>query len=164
MTHREFFTAADFIKAIEKAVAKKEISEAERKIFMRDMSEIVENINENSDEIDFVNTLNEGGNYSIETNTYRRVYNPNGTKSFEGWSSHGILYRGDDKPDLVKYRPDGSKLSENWSSEKRRENEPNKPDQIFYHTNGNISAKFWPQLPGQPEKLNEYDENGNFLG
>lgn len=112
------YTAANFIADTEEAFVKNNISEADRKILLRDMVDILLKINENPGEGDLAITIKNnvipGGVLLFATVPYLRTYDISGRVKHESWNHNGTLHRGGGKPALIEYGRNGGKKVEQW--------------------------------------------------
>jgi len=136
---KDKITAADFISRVETAVKNGRVSEKGRKIFLRDMSDIIEKINENYMANSSVNTVFLEHNAFVVSFGYIRGYYKTGVIASEEWNDQeGAQNRGGDKPAVINYYTNGKIKSEEWFSSGDEHRDNGLPAAIFYRPDGTV--------------------------
>ncbi len=165
-------SAADFLSIIEDSLIRKEISEPQRKLLLRDMAGILDTLRE-------VN--NSPGDMTIKSMTiksihpvglvlhsprYRRNYE-NGKLLSEEWFSreYAAYSRDGDKPVAKFYYNNGNVEKEIWRANGMLHRDGDKPAIISYYTDGKVKHKKWAtegntNRDGDEPAFIEYYESG----
>ncbi len=163
------YQAADFIYLVESNFRINAISADERKILLRDISDIVEKLNENSNakkvlirgEKPFSSSL------YVYNGIYRRTYKEGHLVSDnyfeEGTNEPG---RDNDKPAITTYHKNRNIEKEVWYSHNRINRSGDEPAILEYYLNGKLKLKQWRIFGEIHRETNgpvslEYYENGN---
>ncbi len=145
MSHTEY-TTADFISGIEEAIMEDKVLELGRKVLLRDMSDIVDKINEqyiggpvNIYFPDFFKYRT-----AIISSGYVRTYYITGVIAIEEWTNEKGLSRRNDKPALIEYYENGKIQSEGWHLHGLQHRENNLPALVSYNNDGLIiNEQYW---------------------
>ncbi len=169
MSH--FYTAADFISDVDESLKVGKITEKERQLLLKDMSELVDNFNENdTNGIMNISFSNNHDRVSVITSWYNRFYEKGSTIPLEEtWLDYQHRpHRLNGKPARIIYYAKGSPKSEQWWEYGKLSRGNDLPTTISYHPNGNVDTESWyvndrlHRLGGKPAKVT-YDHNNNVI-
>ncbi len=142
--------AAVFISRLEERRDDINITRAEERVLLKDMTVILDKaVTPDSKDIFFHRRFNM---LRVETETYRRVYNE-GVLLAEVWLLKKQCHREDDNPAYIDYYESGAVKTEEWYFENIKEREGGKPVHIDYHENGEIKNAY--DRSGLPVQLSE---------
>lgn len=147
-------TAAAMLTAIEEAFLVNQISVTDRQIIIKDMSAILDGMEDNSE----VSIFSAGGVLTVKNITYRRYYNDGQLFSEEWFDYKGQHHRDDYKPAIKYYYPrSGAVLEqEHWRVHSSELREEDKPTRITYHENGKVASEGWLRIKEAKTRQREY--------
>lgn len=132
-------TSADFIIGIEKA----SLGKQERVLLLKDMSDLLDKINEMSNKNDEISVEKNSELIVIRTLNYYAKY-ANNRILFEEWTKNSkALHRDNDMPAQITYHQSGQIQSEKWFNNNRYHRNNGNPALIYYYLDGKISSKSW---------------------
>ena len=158
------YTAAEFITLIEERFASNKINTTGRKILLRDISSLLENIESNKD----ITISNNSSTLSLHTAGYSREYFQNGKIKSEDWFLNDKRHRDGGKPARIAYYESGETEYEEWFLNDKQHRDGGKPAIIDYYENGQVSYEGWHlnsgwhRDGGKPARI-FYHENGQIL-
>ncbi len=163
-------TAAAFITHLDRAVEHMEITSQDRKIFLKDMSEILDAISYSGDVTNNISLRSFNVHLELKASGYIRKYF-GGTISSEEWHENDGLdrpHREGDKPAAIHYYSNGTVSFERWAENGIVTRSGDKPAVIEYHTNGRICSARWGQnngthRNGDKPAIVAYYESGKIL-
>ncbi len=159
-------TASDFLTMLDEAVTNNGLDNKGRMILLRDMSDILDALNETPDSTTAVKiTSGRDGYVVVNGPTYVRIYYEYTLQS-EQWLWKGVNCRPNDKPSLIEYHYNGNKKTEQWRDyDKGIHRNGDKPAAVFYYENGGKAYEQWWSSGGihrngdKPANVG-YHENG----
>lgn len=143
---RNNYTAAEFMSDLETAISENRVSKLGRRVLLRDMSDIVDKINEThrSGQVDIAFPSSFEYKSSILSSGYIRKYYNTGVIASEEWNDAEGLSRQNDKPALIEYYEDGNIRNEEWFMHGFQHSDNGAPAAVFYHNNGTIiREEYW---------------------
>ncbi len=165
------YTPAEFIAEIEEKTADGDIGHEDRKILLRDLSEIVSNINDNPDPACTpLKIRNYGSNLLMTSRNYVREYSIVGgstTLRYETWYDQGLYHRGNDKPAKIARNENGVIIEEEYWVRGKLHRDGDKPARVeYYSSNKNVKMESWfftgaQRRDGDKPTTVHYYEEGN---